>query len=52
MANVKPLRDRILVKRLEESEQKMGGFTYVPGDKSCRKQPTPDPPRLIVVSYA
>lgn len=26
MANVKPLRDRILVRRVEESEQKVGGI--------------------------
>ena len=26
MANVKPLRDRVLVKRLEEVEQKVGGI--------------------------
>ena len=26
MTNVKPLRDRVLVRRLEESEQKVGGI--------------------------
>jgi chaperonin GroES len=26
MANVKPLRDRILVRRIEEAEQKVGGI--------------------------
>ena len=26
MANVKPLRDRVLVRRIEESEQKVGGI--------------------------
>ena len=26
MANVRPLRDRVMVKRLEESEQKVGGI--------------------------
>jgi chaperonin GroES len=26
MANVRPLRDRVLVKRIEESEQKVGGI--------------------------
>ena len=26
MANVRPLRDRVLVRRLEESEQKVGGI--------------------------
>jgi chaperonin GroES len=26
MVNVKPLRDRVLVRRLEESEQKVGGI--------------------------
>ena len=26
MANVKPLRDRVLVRRLEEAEQKVGGI--------------------------
>ena len=26
MANVKPLRDRVLVRRIEENEQKVGGI--------------------------
>lgn len=37
MPNIKPLKDRILVRRVEEAEQKVGGL-YIPD--SAKEKPT------------
>ncbi len=37
MSNIRPLKDRILVRRVEEAEQKVGGL-YIPD--SAKEKPT------------